>query len=69
MEGTRTVNEPVVPNRFRRFKNGDTNLADKLKSERPFCGKDEASREMVEQKLSINSCLLIAECGPSQSTI
>ena len=44
-----TVNECAVQNWFRRFKEGDTNLEDKSKSERPSVVEDEALLEMVRQ--------------------
>ncbi len=49
MKSPGTINKYVEQNWFRHFKEGDTSLKDKPKSERPSVVEDEALLEMVEQ--------------------
>ena len=50
VEDPGTVNKCVAPNWFRYFKEGDTNLKDKLMSGGPSTEEDEALLKMVEQQ-------------------
>ena len=67
VEGTGTVNEYVVQNWFRCFKEGDTSHKDKPRSGRPSVVEDEDLLEMVEQQPSTSTCTLSTEHSPSQS--
>ena len=63
-EGLRTVNEHVVQNWFRCFKNGDSSLEDKSSSGRPSAVEDEPLFDITEQQSSTNTSTLFAEFCP-----
>ena len=63
VEAPRTANEHVAQNWFRCFMDGDINLKDKFRSEKPVV-KDEALLQMVENP-SRSTHTLSEELGPS----
>ena len=69
VKGPGTVNICMAQNWIRHFKEGDTILEDKPRSGRPSVVKDEALLDMVGQQSTISTHALLAELGPSQSTI
>lgn len=69
VEGQGTISVTTAKEWFRRFKNGDTSLNDKLRSGRPSIMDNEALRNLVEEQPSTSTRRLSAETGASQPTI